>query len=267
MRGTWRSWRYRIWPVTFSGPSRFGTDRPMTLNPLTPPSSRSLRGSRDRSLAAQALDLRLRVAQELREDLLGVLPERRRRSEGNLHRTVHLDRAPEARQAAERGVLEAPDHLAQEDLGIGEDLVHLLDGRGRDSFAVEDVEPLRGRPPLEGFLDQRDQRLPVVDAVGIGGEAGVALPLGLAHPPAEAPPELLGEDGDDQRAVAGLERLVRHHRSMARAHGAGHLAVGPEVLGEIREERDLSVQEREVDDAPLPRPLPPEERPGHGEGA
>src|SRR3990170_1456254 len=111
MRGTWRSWRYRIWPVTFSGPSRFGTDRPMTLNPLTPPSSRPLRGSRDRSVAAQALDLRLRVAQELREDLLGVLPEPRRRREGNLHGAVHLDGAPEARQAAESRMLETRYHL------------------------------------------------------------------------------------------------------------------------------------------------------------
>src|SRR3972149_3737823 len=176
IRGTWRSWRYRIWPVTFSGPSRFGTDRPMTLNPLTRLSSRPLRGSRDRSVAAQAFDLRLRVAQALNGDLLGVPPERRRRRERNLHGAVHLDRAPQARQAAERGVLEAPDHLAQEDLGIREDLVHSLDGRGGDSFAVEDVQPLPGRPPLEDLLDQQDQRLPVADAIGVGGEAGGALP-------------------------------------------------------------------------------------------
>src|SRR3990170_4670219 len=144
MRGTWRSWRYRIWPVTFSGPSRFGTDRPMTLNPLTPPSSRPLRGSRDRSVAAQAVDLRLRVAQELREDLLGVLPERRRRSEVDFHVGVHFDGAPEARQAAERVVLDGGYHLAQEDLGIGEDLVHPLDRSGGDSFAMKDVQPLLG---------------------------------------------------------------------------------------------------------------------------
>ncbi len=132
---------------------------------------------------------------------------------------------------------------------------------------MKDVQPLLGRAPLEDFLDQRDQRLPVSEAIGVGGEARVSLPLGPSHRPAEQPPELLGEDGDDQRAVAGLEGLVGDDRGMARAQRARHLAVGPEVLGQIREERDLGVQEREVDDAPLPCPLAVKEGSGDRKGA
>ena len=155
------------------------------------------------------------------------------------------------------------DHAALAHLGVGEDAIDGADGRAGHALRPEPREPVVGRPPAESGLDQRDQHATVRDAITIGPEAQVALPLRVLDHAAEPRPELLGEDGDDQVTITRREGLIGDDRGVARAERPGDATVRPEILRNIREERDLAVEQRQVEVGALASPLATEERSGH----
>src|SRR6266704_2331998 len=218
--------------------------------------------SRHDSGGAQLGDPRGGVFEDTAEHGLGVLAEcRRRRLEP--HRAVHLDRRAERRELAVDRMRRLDDHAALAHLGIGEDAIDGADGRAGHALRPEPREPVVGRAPAEGGLDQRDQHVTVRDAIAIGPEAQVALPLRMLDRAAEPRPELLGEDGDDHVTVTRRESLIGNDRGVARAERPRDATIGPEVLRDIREERDLAVEQRQVEVGALTRPLATEERSGH----
>src|SRR5947208_2679884 len=237
--------------------------------PLPPPSTATFirrRGSRDGAGRSELGDLHVRVLEYLGEDLVRVLAEPGRRRHVETHRAVQLDRRPERTRLAVERMRHLHDHAALGHLGIAEHAVDALDRRGRNVESLEPLEPVLRRPRAERGLDQRHQDLAVDDAIAILREAHVALPFRVVDRAAERAPELLREDRDDQVAVTRLQRLVRDHRGVARAHRNGDPAVGPEVLRDVREQRDLAVEERQIDLAALPGALAAEERAGDREG-
>src|SRR5437870_10537198 len=230
--------------------------RPRDVLRLAPP-------SRHDSGGAQLGDPRGGVFEDTAEHGLGVLAECRRRRRLEPPRAVHLDRRAERRELAVDRMRRLDDHAALAHLGIGEDAIDGADGRAGHALRPEPREPVVGRAPAEGGLDQRDQHVTVRDAIAIGPEAQVALPLRMLDRAAEPRPELLGEDGDDHVTVTRREGLIGNDRGVARAERPRDATIRPEILRNIREERDLAVEQRQVEVGALASPLATEERSGH----
>jgi hypothetical protein len=70
----------------------------------------------------------------------------------------------------------------------------------------------------------RQQSRPVLDAGGVGREARILHPLGVAEHRGQLHEEPVVAGGDDDRAGLRLERLERHHAVAARAMALGHHA-------------------------------------------
>ena len=98
------------------------------------------------------------------------------------------------------------------------------------------------------------------DALRVRVEPRVAGQLGPRDRPTEPLPKLLREDRHHHVAVPRAEGLVRDDRGVPRAHASRHAAVRPEVLRDVREERDLAVEQRQVELRPFAGLGSPEER-------
>src|SRR5207247_132028 len=81
---------------------------------------------RDRTRPTECRDLGVRET-ELRHHFVGVLSKQRRAPTDVGRRGVHLDRRAERPQMAERGMLDLDDHVARDDLRIGEHLRVIVD--------------------------------------------------------------------------------------------------------------------------------------------
>src|SRR5207302_11217945 len=75
------------------------------------------------------------------------------------------------------------------------------------------LEPFPGGPGPERGFDERHQHVAVKDAIAVGREAQIALPLRVLDRATEERPELLGEDRDDQVAVARGRKSTRLNSS------------------------------------------------------
>src|SRR5439155_17486573 len=148
--------------------------------------------SRHDSGGAQLGDPHGGVFEDVAEHGVRVLAEFWRRRRLEPHRAVHLDRRAERRDLAVDRMRRLDDHAALAHLGVGEDAIDGADGRAGYALRPEPREPVVGRPPAESGLDQRDQHATVRDAITIGPEAQVALPLRVLDHAAEPRPELLG---------------------------------------------------------------------------
>src|SRR2546422_1665923 len=198
------------------------TDSPRPRLRLAPP-------SRHDSGGAQLGDPHGGVFEDAAEHGVGVLAECRRRRRLEPHRAVHLDRRTERRELAVDRMSRLEDHAALAHLGVGEDAIDGADGRTGHALRPDTREPVVGRPPAESGLDKRDQHVTVRDAITIGPEAQVALPLRVLDHAAEPRPELLGEDGDDQVTITRREGLIGNDRGVARAERPGDATVRPEI--------------------------------------
>src|SRR2546427_11004062 len=104
---------------------------------------RRRRGERDRAGGDEALDVGRRDA-DLAEDLGRVLAEQRRGPADGRGRGGGAHGKVEHPGGAVAGLLDLGDGLEVLDLRIGEDLVELVDGPGRDRRALETLLPLGG---------------------------------------------------------------------------------------------------------------------------
>ena len=102
-------------------------------------------------------------------------------------------------------------------------------------------------------LQQPRQLGAVLDALAVGGEARVVGELGAAGRLAELAEEVVVAAGEDHLAVGGAERLVGHDVRMQVADALGRRA-RREVVGVlVGEQRDLRVEQREVEVLALAR--------------
>lgn len=110
-------------------------------------------------------------------------------------------------------VLDLDDHVA----GLGvlevEGVMDVVDGGVGHAGALEDGDPLLGRLLLGDGLDVALELDAVGDAVGVGLELGVVLPLGRAEAVAEDAEEAVVAAAKENVAVLGLEGLVRDNGS------------------------------------------------------
>ena len=90
-----------------------------------------------------------------------------------------------------------------------------------------------------------------------GAEAGIVREAGPLDRGAEAAPELLAADADDEPAVRGPESLVGREVRMGRAEPGGLPAVGEPGLRGVGEEGGAGVHHRDLDAAPAARGVPP----------
>ena len=254
-------------PDAMAGQRQVGGGRVAAVAP-----SEDRRRSRDRLRSRSELGELRRSAgvleQHGRKHLVGVLAQaRRRRHRRDAMRAVDLDRRAERRQRAVAA--DARPRPPSRD-GVPED----RPARGPRSGSAwparrprcRRVEPVRRScasrktASTSGISPSRwATRSRLVANRGSRSHSGCSTRA------AEPAPELLGEDRDDQVAVARGQRLVRHDRGVAGAHAARHPSVGPEVLRDVGQQRDLAVEQREVDVRALPGARAAEQRAGDGE--
>jgi len=189
-----------------------------------------------------------------------VLAQPRRRRHVEPHRAVDLHRRAERLRLAVARMVHLHDHLPLEHLRVGEHPIDAQDRCRRHVRLVQALQPFLGRSRTKGRFDERHQHVAVEDPVAVGREPEIALPLGVLDRSAEERPELLGEDRDDQVAVPRLERRVGHDRRVPRAERLRHATVRPEVLCDVGEQRDLTVEQRQIDVGALARALTPKQR-------
>ena len=138
---------------------------------------------------------------------------------------------------------------------IGEHLVERVDRPDRHVRLAQPSHDLgfgqRADPPF----DDRDDLLPVRDALGVVGEALVLEQLVEIERATEALEERAVGDADVHVPVTRAERLVRNDRRVHVALGPRHGPVGEVARGLARQHRDLPADHRRVDDLPLTAPL------------
>src|SRR6266566_5737020 len=152
------------------------------------------RGERDRAGGDEALDVGRRDA-DLAEDLGRVLAEQRRGAADGRGRGGGAHGKAEHPGGAVAGLLDLGDGLEVLDLRIGEDLVELVDGPGRDRRALEALLPLGGGGAGEGLLDAGAELVVMGQPRVVRGEARIAR-----------------ERGVERRAAAPLRRVPRPRR-------------------------------------------------------
>src|SRR5207248_4768808 len=122
-----------------------------------------------------------------------------------------------------------------------------------DSRRFELRQPFGGGLPANAIAHQPHDLGSVRDARAVAGEAFVPSPFTMpAHlgEPGELP---IVTNGDDDRLIGRVERLVRNDVRMRIALPRRVLARNQRIFRLIGEYRDLSVEQRHVDIRALPR--------------
>ena len=147
----------------------------------------------------------------------------RRRRDGGAHGEVQHARGAVA------GLLDLGDHLEMLDLRVGEDLVELVDGSGRDRRALEALEPLGGGGAGQRRLDAGAEVVVMDQPRVVGGEPRIAGEGGVAQRRAEALVLVGVHHHDLDHAIPRRIGLGRRQVGVAVAHAPGPHA-GVEVL-------------------------------------
>src|SRR5262249_38661688 len=171
-------------------------------------------GESDHAGRGQRIDLAT-VDPQLAEDSRRVLTERRRWPS---HTSVDLraaDGKSEHPDAATPGLLHLGDESEVLDLGVGEDLVELVNRAAGDRRLLESPRPLLRRRGGQPGLDPGTELVTMGDPRVVGGEAWVTGELGGAEGVAEALPLVGIHDHDVEEAVLRLERFGRRQVRIA----------------------------------------------------
>ena len=99
-----------------------------------------------------------------------------------------------------------PDHREPRHRRLGDELLEGLDRRARDVVSAQRLEPLRARALAEARLEERRERVPVLDAQHPGGKARVVHERAQVECLAELCPERLVAAGEEEPAA--VARLV-----------------------------------------------------------
>ena len=128
-----------------------------------------------------------------------------------------------------------------ERLGHG---AHVAD---RHAHRVQRGDPLLRRALAQPACQHVDQRLAVLDARGVGGEALVGAQLLAPDRPAERAEEPVVGSGDRDPAGRGLEVLVRHDVGVSVPEPPRRRPRDERVLRDVDEPREGAVEQRHLD--------------------
>src|SRR5579875_1138826 len=140
-----------------------------------------------------------------------------------------------------------PDEVAELHLGVAEDLADAVDGAARDTGGAHGGEPVFGIALAEEVLQDRDEFGAVAHALRVGDEAGVGRQFLAAQQAAEGLVEAVIPGSDDDVAVARLKSLVGDDVGVGVAIALRLLTGNEMVGGDVAEQRDGRLDERDVD--------------------
>src|SRR2546427_38675 len=164
--------------------------------------------SSDDAKLAQARELRFPEARERPEHRVGVLAEDGRRQPHPARRRVEADRHAEDPHAACAGMRERHDHGARLEVLTLAHLGDALDPPGGNARALEALEPLLHGVGAEDPVEQWDERVAVLDALGLGIVARILRELGAVESGAALRPQGVVGHAERQVRVGRLEHLV-----------------------------------------------------------
>ena len=141
------------------------------------------------------------------------------------------------------------------DLRVVDQLADAVDRADRDAVGEEELLPFLVRPREERVLERRDEAVAIARAVGVGAIARIVGQLRTPDDGAEHLPELLAAHGQRQVARARAEGLVGQERLVGGAHRLGEPAVGQVTADHGAEQRELSLEHRDVDGLAVARSL------------
>ena len=122
----------------------------------------------------QRLEFSGAEAEVLRQHRLGVLAERRRRAADGPAGVGEFDRNANLTQRPRGLVLDRRDHLARQQLWIGQDLLQIANRAARHADRGQLFDPILPRPRLELRGEDRPQLLIPRDAIRVGRKARIA---------------------------------------------------------------------------------------------
>src|SRR5882672_10447683 len=210
----------------------------------------ALRSALDYAIGAQPGDLARAQAQHLAQDRVGVLAEHRRRQSMLERRPREAHRARHQRELSRDRMLELDFHAARLDLRLVEHLRDVVDRAVGDARRLQQVDPLVRGLLHEDRLEETRELGAVLHPLAVRGEARIVGELGTAGDLAELAVEIVVAAGEDHAPVLSPEGLIRNDVRMQVADALGRLA-GGEVVGVlVGEERDLRIEQREIEMLP-----------------
>ena len=140
-------------------------------------------------------------------------------------------------------VVQRQHHVVVGDLGVDERLGEVVDRGVGHVGGPEPAGPVLGGLLAHFILQQPDDLGPCRQPAGVGGEALFRGQVISAEGGAYPRPERVLEAGHDDRAVGGLERLVRDDGRMPAAGPPRHLAGGEVGADVLRHQRNGGVEQ------------------------
>src|SRR6266513_2967854 len=221
----------------------------------SPSASRNSRAASrlDHAGGAQPGNLRLALAEEAAQHFIGVLTEQWRGEPVLDARVREAHGARDPGQLSCGGMLQLAADAARLDLRLLEYLRHVVDRAVRNAGRFEQLHPLPGAAPAKHLLQQPGELGAVFDALAVGGEARILRQLAASRRLAELPIQVVVAAGEDHLPVARAERLIGHDIRVQVAQALRRHARGEVVGVLVGKQRDLRVEQREIEMLPEAR--------------
>src|SRR3989475_5119194 len=258
-RSSYAAWpsrgRFRRRNTTRATPASTPRTSARAWLPSSPSASRNSRAASrlDDARGAQPRNLGIALAEEAAQHFIGVLAEQGRREPilDSRHREAHGAR--DARQLACGRMVQLDPDAAGPDLRLLEYLRHVVDRAVRNAGRFQQLHPLPGAAPDENLLQQPGKLGAIFDALAVAGEARILRQRGASGGRAEFAIQVVVSAGQDHLPVARAERLVGHDIRVQVADALRRHARGEVVGILVGEERDLRVEQREIEMLPEAR--------------
>src|SRR5712691_5601562 len=188
--------------------------------------ARFRRALSDYTLGAKLRDVRVGDFKQSLQDVLRVLPERRRRQLVRDRRLGEAHRAAYQRHFPRERMRQLESQAARDRLRLGEHLLDGVDRAVRHAAGLERLDPFARAAPGEEVGERARELDPVLDALAVRSVARVLRETLAFRHLAELAELAVVAAGDDHVAVRGLERLVGHDVGMRVAQALGRDAGG-----------------------------------------
>src|SRR6266849_9419465 len=224
----------------------------------TPLSSLSVCSSDD-AACRQALDL-CRVEPGFPQDIPRVLAERGRTRPDRARGFRERDGGADGREAARARVRLLDDHPARHHGRVLHQRSIVVDGRAEHVDGLESGHPFLDGAAREHGLEERDELLAVVPAIGGRDESRIVGELGPSDELAEGPPRVVFPHRDEDPGVLGVEGLIGNDLRVATAVAGKRLArlVKDGEPGRVREQD--AIEQGYVHSLPFTRATAADER-------
>src|SRR6267143_5908100 len=220
--------------------------------PSLPSASRNSKDASrlDHAGGAQPRNLGITLAEETAQHLVRVLAQQRRREPVLDPRLREAHGARDPWQLARGGMLQLDPDAAGLDLRLLEYLRHIVDRAVRNAGRFQQLYPFPGAAPDKHLLQQPGKLRAVFDALAVGGEARIVRQGRASRGRAEFAIQVVVSAGQDHLPVARAERLIGHDIRVQVADALRRRARGEVVGVLVGKQRDLRVEQREIEVLP-----------------